>query len=146
MITLQIEMHKIVSGPGFWKLNVSLLKDKDYVDIINARIDEILSQQFRSSRVKLDYLKFIVKSDTVWYSSCKKRSREMEMQLLECKLHRLQCQVVDESVFTKESNLKEIEKVKADINRILEYKAKEAIIRVKTDWFQFGEKSSKYFF
>ena len=35
MITLNTSLHSNPRGPGFWKLNTSLLADKDYIDLIS---------------------------------------------------------------------------------------------------------------
>ncbi|CAH3020822.1 unnamed protein product, partial [Porites evermanni] len=40
MITLNISLHSNPRGPGFWKLNTSLLADKDYIDLIRLTIQE----------------------------------------------------------------------------------------------------------
>ena len=40
MITLNISLHSNPRGPGFWKLNTSLLADKDYIDLIRLTIHE----------------------------------------------------------------------------------------------------------
>ena len=38
MITLNITLHSNPRGPGFWKLNTSLLSDTEYIDLIKQTI------------------------------------------------------------------------------------------------------------
>jgi len=40
MITLNISLHSNPRGPGFWKLDTSLLANKDYIDLIRLTIHE----------------------------------------------------------------------------------------------------------
>ena len=40
MITLNISLHSNPRGPGFWKLNTSLLTEIDYVNQIKSVIQE----------------------------------------------------------------------------------------------------------
>ena len=44
VIVLQLQLSKQNHGKGFWKLNNSLLNDKDYIDCINRKIDSIILQ------------------------------------------------------------------------------------------------------
>ena len=38
LIYLKIKLHENDRGKGYWKLNNTLLKDKDYVNIIKLQI------------------------------------------------------------------------------------------------------------
>ena len=39
-VELKIKLNKIIRGKGVWKLNRSLLKDPDYLTLINKTIDK----------------------------------------------------------------------------------------------------------
>ena len=40
ILELDISIHKFKAGRGIWKFNNSLLKNKDYLDIVNKCIEE----------------------------------------------------------------------------------------------------------
>ena len=41
---LELQFSKQEHGKGFWKFNNSLLKDKEYVDCMNKKIDSVILQ------------------------------------------------------------------------------------------------------
>ena len=47
MITITIKLHSVMRGRGLWKLNTSLLTEKDYVDAMNEKLDEIFANFYR---------------------------------------------------------------------------------------------------
>jgi hypothetical protein len=68
-----------MKGRGFWKLNVSLLKDKEYLDIINAVIDReiVKNQKLENKGLLWDIIKMEIRSATISYSAYKaKKKRE----------------------------------------------------------------------
>ena len=40
LVYIEIDLAKSVRGKGFWKINVSFLHDKEYVDIVKREIQE----------------------------------------------------------------------------------------------------------
>ena len=57
-------------GPGFWKLNTSLLARSDYVEMINKEFPNWLkdAKDLSDKRVKWDWLKFKIKTSSIAYS------------------------------------------------------------------------------
>ena len=78
LISLKLQVHDQKREPGFWKLNTSLLVDKDYVDRIKGVIDSI-SKYFKSQNTNPDLLWELVKAEvrgeSIKYSSFKKKQR-----------------------------------------------------------------------
>jgi hypothetical protein len=71
-------------GRGFWKLNTSLLKDKNYVKKINATLDEEIEnyKNMQNRRLAWYMIKMQVKSASISYATYKaKKTREYEKQL-----------------------------------------------------------------
>ncbi len=57
-------------GPGFWRLNCSLLKDQKYVDLINNTIPETAQNNPDTDDILLwDTIKLKVRGDSIRYSS-----------------------------------------------------------------------------
>ena len=137
-------------GPGIWKLNTSVLKDKEYCDQI---IEIIKKEKIGSDHIcdKWERIKFEVKKFSRNYCSQKKKNRENLLKIYDRKLEFYEKQLnnVHESPythFTEEQILKRIKELESNREQIIQYKVNGARIRAKQNWFKYGEKSSKYFF
>ena len=94
IIIMKLQLNDVKRGKGLWKLNNSLLYDKEYVDIINNKIDEIKTQyavpvynfekadsvpdseiQFTiNDQLFLETLLMEIRGKTISYSSFKKKT------------------------------------------------------------------------
>ena len=86
--TLVLVTHQ--RGPGYWKFNVSLLKDKDYLD----RINDLIAKEFEMSRelpikTRWETLKLAIRNSTLQFSIYKAKSRRNKIEVLEHKLKKL---------------------------------------------------------
>ena len=144
-ITLSIngieEQHH---GPSFWKFNASLIDDENFVSLIRDKyctwIEE--GKETDDSRVLWDYIKYKIRQETIAYSKCKARERRatllsLEKQIQECQL------ACDKDPSSKDLN--ELEILQTDYDRQYEFIAQGAIIRSRANWYEYGEKSNKYF-
>ena len=61
MITIQISLHSNNRGRGFWKLNISLLNDIEYVNKIKAIIKETRNEYGKDDSVNPNLLWEMVK-------------------------------------------------------------------------------------
>ena len=103
-VILSLCFNKFIKGKPLWKFNNSLLKEIDYLNAINKKIDEIKQQyslpiynydnlqnipdseiQFRiNDQLFLDTLLMEIRGQTMSYSSYKKKQNDKkEMQLAE---------------------------------------------------------------
>ena len=70
VIELQ-DVEDKVKGPGFWKLNCSLLNDKEYVNELNLLLPTWIQegkQDLDDPRSVWDWVKYNVKKYSRWYS------------------------------------------------------------------------------
>ena len=84
MIELQ-DVGDRVKGPGFWKLNCSLLNDKEYVNELNLILPTWLRQgnrELSDPRSVWDWVKYNVKKYSRLYSMNKCKQRHLEEQHL----------------------------------------------------------------
>ena len=137
-------------GSGFWKLNTSLLKDDEYVVGLYDIIDKELDKEYTSETFRWEFIKSELRGYTIRYSSRKNKSRNNTMKALEAKKQRLTDRIMGEECegnpFDKEQDQKELLKVETEIQEIVDYKTKGAMVRAKRNWMKFGEKSSKFFY
>ena len=148
LVSVTLQVSKFQRGPGYWRFNSSLLADKDYVNLINELLDEKLKVPHEDNRSKMEFIKYVVKKATIEYLSLKKKGQNNTLQVLERKLNRLQNKVdnnLSEGIFEIKDQVKEIEKIKKDIEEIVDYKTKGAIVCSRVNWHLYGEKSSLYF-
>ena len=151
MITLNVALHSNPRGNGFWKLNTSLLSETRYVQEIKTAIENTVNQYKDDTSVNpallWEMIKLKVREKSISYAAYKNltiRKREemleREIALLEKHLDNLcnsnpSYHIVAERIFT----------LKKELETILEYRTKSAIIRSKSQWYNEGEKNSAYF-
>ena len=133
-----------VRGPGYWKLNTTLLKDLDYVTNIKHTITEVIyNNQNANNLVLWETIKCCIRGESIRYSSLKKRNRQQGMKNLQDTLEKLlDIQSADNS---PENIQKKINIVKSKIEDHIEIKTQGSIIRSRIEWYEEGEKSSRYF-
>ena len=131
-------------GPGFWKLNTSLLARSDYVEMINKEFPNWLkdAKDLSDKRVKWDWLKFKIKTSSIAYSKKLSRDRKSKEEELNLKYQALLKIFQDNPC---ETTRLETEKVKSELEALYDKKVEGIIIRSRARWHEHGEKNSKYF-
>ncbi len=145
-ITFQITGEQFAPrGPGYWKLNTSVLQEAEYQKMIKEAVREYHEYAKTTDidpRYQWEELKGIIKEKSIDY--CKKRAnnrrkKEKEMLLrikkLEDKLHLLEDEV-----------LEEYQELKAEFEQIYDEKIKGQIMRSRARWIAQGERNTKYFY
>lgn len=131
-------------GKGFWKFNVSLLNDLDYINMVKENIGFILEENKDANpQILWETIKCVIRGDTIRYSVKKARERkklEIELEKEIDRLENLYCQSLDPQ------DLATLNVKKRELESLYDYKAKGAMIRSKARWIEDGEKNSSYFF
>ena len=132
-------------GPGFWRLNNSLLEDqtfdKEMTDLLTNIKDKL--KDIQQPGIQWEMIKMEIRSLSIQYSKNKARSRKNEEKELEEQLNSLMRET-DE--FDDPEKQKLICETKERLESIQTHKTKGAIIRSRCNWNEQGEKSTKYFF
>ena len=131
-------------GPGFWKFNNSLLDDHDFVDQLNNMIPAYKNKYnyLTDKGLYWDMIKMEMRGFCVHYSKRKNRERRnIEKDLSE------QTDALMKALATNRSteNITKLYRLRSELNKIVEYRTKGAIIRSRTRWHEQGEKNTKYF-
>ena len=144
-VVVTIEFDYVKKGPGYWKFNTQLLKDKEYVEKINMLIDiELELNTDKSKRERWELLKLAVRGSTLQYASRKHKSRRLELEVLERKLNQVKAENCV-SYGTLKNKEEQIRKIKADIETLMKIKTYGAALRSRSNWAIHGEKPTKYF-
>ena len=147
VINLQIQLTKsIPRGKGFWKMNNSLLKEREYTNLIVNTIKKAESDlnKIDDQRLAWEYLKMVLRRETISYAIIRSKKRREEGKILlqklqECELKLESQELTNDDVIT-EYNLskKDYEMFQSEITR-------GQMLRSKAQWTEEGERSSKYF-
>ena len=129
-------------GRGLWKFNNSLIENEEYLPqikkIILYTLNQLFNENILDDQVKWEYLKCNIRKCTI------KFSKELAKN-------------TNKTIDALETNLKHYEKLenyvdnidykvcKQQLDEIYEKKAKGIKIRSKCNWYDHGEKSTKYF-
>ena len=164
LVFIEIDLAKSVRGKGFWKLNVSLLHDKEYVDIVKREIQETVKdysiqieadtnngpQYSISAQDMFEILKLRIRGRTIPYSKRKNKEKWQKQKLLEEKIEHLEnelSKVVESS--NTDSHIQQImnqlvyEKEKLQLLRNQNLQAE--VIRSKAQIYEQNEKPTRYF-
>ena len=131
-------------GPSFWKFNASLIDDEMYVSLIRDKYSTWIEEgsETEDPRVLWHYVKYKIRQETIVYSKSKTRERRATLTSLESKIK--DCQIAcDKDPSSK--NLNDLEILQTDYDRVYEFIAQGAIVRSRSTWYEYGEKSNKYF-
>ena len=85
MVYMSVSINPSQRGPGYWKLNNSLLKDPEYLDKVNTLLDIELGQEFTSYHNKWEMIKLAIQGTTLQYSARKQKSKRNLVQVLSSK-------------------------------------------------------------
>ena len=132
-------------GPGYWKLNSSLLLDTDYVDRINDIIDrDLVNVQKGQFGSTWEVFKLTVRGSSIQFAANKKKSKKNMVEVLERKLKKLEKELIDKPTLFANTE-EQIRLIKHELSQIVKDKTKGAMIRSRANWNFFGEKPTKYF-
>jgi hypothetical protein len=132
-------------GRGFWKCNASLFKDKDYVKIINKKIEECKLQypKMENKGLLWDVIKSEIRGATISYSCHKAKARRADMAVLNKELQRLETEI--NTGEDSENVMIQLETTKKELEIMNNEITQGSIMRSKCTYLNEYEKSSKFF-
>ena len=133
-------------GKSFWKLNTSLLNDINYLNEMNAHIDNFLlnnSYEFENPAEKFEMLKVMIKTETIDYCTKINMYNNYKEKKLLNEIRSLESEIILHP--QHKEILSALEKKKKEIEILQMHKTKGAIIRSRAKYIKDGEKNSKYF-
>ena len=151
MISLFFSVHSNARGRGFWKLNTSFLKETEYVSQIKSTIQKTKEEYANDDPVDPSLLwemvKLKVRESSINFGIKKKKKMASEQNEIEQSVAILEKRISDASVddSQKQNLWVQLETEKQELERIVEYQTKGAVLRSKSRWYNEGEKNTKYF-
>ena len=153
MLSCELSLEALATGPGVWRLNTSILRDKDYTKQLTADIKEELhrTRDFQPQDA-WDYLKASLMERLKQAT----RERSKEKQDISIKLQRDREQALRRLNWQRGAPTPDPEKIRKleeewhDIERrldkLLEASMNAWAVRTQLRWREFGERCTKYFF
>lgn len=138
-VSLIIDIKPIARGPGYWKLNNSLLNDSEYQNIIIKTINKHTKMKINdqlTAQTIWDLCKIEIREKSIHFGKKKKNLRKNELKELEQKL---------KEKLDKKANAEEIKLIEEQIEAFYVHQAKGNQIRSRAVWIEKGEKNNKYF-
>ena len=131
-------------GPSHWKFNSSLLEDASYIQLISSNYPEWLDElkDVNDKRVLWDLIKYSIRQVSIKYSKHKARERRARLATTEQKVK--QCDLLCNSD-PSEKNMYDLDAAKYEYELLLDYIVRGNIVRYRINWYEKGEKNSKYF-
>lgn len=130
-------------GPGYYKLNTSLLSDIDYVNQMNELIDTFVPDPEDDHQVVWDMLKIKIKEFSLNYS--KEKSLLLRNRLAGLRVELNDADVALAKTPDCRDSLARRERVKMELELYQQHEARAAQVRSRVRWIQEGEKNTKYF-
>lgn len=158
IVTLGLTLDNITHGKGLWKFNNSLLLDKEYLNSVNTKIEEIKAQyclpvynysnlaelsneeiQFKiDDQLFLETLLMEIRGKTISYSTFKSKNRQNKENYLLSKIQDLEKNFCDR-------NKEELILLKTELENIRQEKMNVFFVRSRANWVDNGEKATTYF-
>ena len=143
VVKLVLKMEEYAKGPGYWKFNCSLLKDKDYIDMVKETIkqcDSLYSDSGIDELLLWETMKMEIRGATIKYSARKKRQERILVSEYETKIKE-----IEQKGKLSDEEMQELENCKLLLNEIYDKKVAGEIVRCRVREYEEGEKSSSYF-
>ena len=143
-INLTVDIRLVDRGRGFWKMNCSFLENNDYIAAIKESIkNSVIENPDTEEQILWEQIKCNVRRDTITFSCRQNRKRKNSLETLENEKIRLLNMFADGHSPAQVARLQE---VNSEIDQILEYQSKGAAIRSRAQYYEEGEKSTKFFY
>ena len=130
-------------GKGYWKLNTMLLKDGDFVDKMNSKLDNWICELSAVDPIE-KWEK--IKSKIADFVKKEGKQRGSECKLIISELIEKATQLEDNFPNLCEKDVQLLNDTKADLDEELQIRARGLIFRSKATWLNEAEQNTKYFF
>ncbi len=144
VVTLGLITSTKTRGKGYWKLNVSILEDNEYLDMITNVIKNTI-QQYKNTISKCvlwDYLKKLIKEHSIKFCIDKAKCQKDKIGDLEKRLDQLDKNI---QINNDRNLLEERKQMKQELDLMYHAKSKGYQVRSRARWIEEGERSTSYF-
>ena len=131
-------------GPGYFKLNNSVILEKDYQDMITRSITDITNINKEANPNTLwEIIKGTIRNETIIYTSTKKKKKVKIEMNLKNDIDNLEKELSNNQ--DNETILNKIKEKKSELDEIIKEHTRGILLRAKAEWIEGAEKNTKYF-
>ena len=147
IISLSIDLNNVPRGPGYFKLNNSLLLDPNYQNLIKTTIAEsAIINTDSNPNTQWEVLKGNVRNATIKFATIKKCEETKKEKELNKQIENIEYQLQNCATLNNLDNLKqELDTKKSELLDIVDNKINGIIIRLKAQNIESNEKNTKLF-
>ena len=151
LITIRAALHSNQRGPGYWKLNTSFFSDVNYVNQIRTTIKKVTDEYVNDDNVNptlmWEMIKLKIREQSIKYAKDRRTKTSRREEEIEKAINVLEefLESSNKGDREKKEASRDLEEKKAELEKIIEYRTKGAILRAKCRWHNEGEKNTKYF-
>jgi len=142
-IDIKVASVNEARGRGFWKFNVSLLHDMDYVNKIKQCIQDVnINCRYMTPDILWEFMKCQIRTVTIEYSAKISKTRKIHEKKLVNEINDL------ESTYAANPSdevLNKIHKCNIDLEALYKIKTNGCIVRSRANCVEYGERNSRYF-
>ena len=146
--TISIEIGELENeqkGPGYWKMNCSLLKDEEYVNSVTEMLPVWKAEgrkELLDSRNVWDWIKYNIRAHAINYSKKKAKERNATESNLQDELKKAKQKY---ETMPSDSNATCLNAAQEKLETFYEERTKGIIICARARWHEHREKSTEYF-
>lgn len=143
-IEIKLNLANTCRGPGRWKLNVDILNDKLYTEVIKKLIKTVKENYSTLSKQLLwEICKIEIKEKTICYCKQKSKIKKDLMKELETNIQLKEDELIKNNYNRK--TILERDCLADELHRLVQKQNVGAQIRSRAKWVEEGEVSSKFF-
>ena len=138
LITIRAALHSNQRGPGYWKLNTSFLSDANYVNQIRTTIkrvtDEYVNDENVNPALMWEMIKLKIREQSIKYAKDRRTKTSRREEEIEKAINVLQELIESSNKGDREDReeaSRDLEEKKTELEKIIEYRTKGAILRAK---------------
>ena len=137
-----IKIYQYERGVGYWKFNNKLLQDKQFLDLMNVELENCYQSSGQKSPImRWEIIKRRIKKVATKYARAKVSEENLVIANLSEKVNEYETRFP----LTEEED-KLYTQTKLDLEEKIMDKTRASMFRSKVQWFEEGEKNTKYFF
>ncbi len=142
-VSLKIQVPNAKRGPGYWKLNVSFLKEQDYNTMIINVVQHTKQHAGDLDNRRLwDLCKVKIKQVSIEYGRNKAKDSKSQLGALQSDVLKAEAELLS----VKDADtLEQYANAKDKLDEYCTVKARGAQVRSRAQWYEHGERNTGYF-
>ena len=138
---ISIKTSDCEKGSGYWKLNTSILKEKEYLKRMSEKLSITCQEESESAVERWEKIKKVIRKTTQDY--CKGRTSENKLIISE--LMEKITEMEDNFSSLNEKDMEILSNSKVDLEEKLDEQTRSRIFRSKATWICESDRNTKYF-